>query len=114
MATGADEVKRNLQTWADRQRAAVIALANNWAGQLEGRAKAAAPWTDKTGNARNGLFGSTEVTGMTRNEVKIRLGHSMEYGIFLELANDGRFAVLKPTIDQAVPEIYDSYKRLWE
>ena len=111
MAEGSNEVKKNLQDWASRQRAAVIMLAKNWSGQLEGRAKAAAPWTDRTGNARNGLFGSTEVKG---NEVKIILGHSMEYGIFLELANDGRFAVLKPIIDQAVPEIYDSYKRLWE
>lgn len=111
MAEGADEVKKNLHEWADRQRAAVITLANNWAGQLEGRAKTTAPWTDRTGNARNGLFGGVEVKG---TEVFIRLGHSMEYGIFLELANDGRFAVLKPIIDQAVPEIYDSYKRLWE
>lgn len=111
MAEGADEVKKNLRTWADRQRAAVIMLAKNWAGQLEGRAKTNALWTDRTGNARNGLFGSAEVKG---NEVFIRLGHSIEYGIFLELANDGRFAVLKPTIDQAAPKIYDSYKRLWE
>lgn len=111
MAEGSNEVKKNLQAWADRQRAAVIALANTWAGQLEGRAKAAAPWTDRTGNARNGLFGSTEVKG---NEVKIRLGHSMEYGIFLELANDGRFAVLKKTVDAAIPEISRDYKKLWE
>lgn len=105
------EVKRNLDEWVKRQRAAVVALANNWAGQLEGRAKANAPWTDRTANARNGLFGSTEVRG---NETFIRLGHSVEYGIFLELANDGRFAILKPTIDRAVPDIHRSYKKLWE
>lgn len=111
MAKGADEVKRDLRSWATKQRAAVVALAGNWAGQLEGRAKTNAPWQDRTANARNGLFGSTEIRG---NEVFIRLGHSMEYGVFLELARDGKHAVLKPTIDAATPEIFKSYKRLWE
>lgn len=109
--SGAVEVNRNLDEWAKRQRLAVVALAKNWAGQLEGRAKQNAPWTDRTANARNGLFGSTAVEG---HEVFIRLGHSMEYGIFLELARDGRHAVLKPTIDAAIPEIMRSYRRLWE
>ena len=111
MAEGADKVKKNLEAWADRQRASVVMLANNWAGQLEGRAKANAPWQDMTANARNGLFGSTEVRG---NEVFIRIGHSMEYGIFLELARDGRHAILKPTLDTAIPEISRDYKKLWE
>jgi len=111
MSTGAAKVNKNLDDWADRQRAAVIMLAKNWAGQLEGRAKANAKWTDRTSNARNGLFGSTGIAG---NEVQIYLGHSVEYGIFLELANDGRFAILKPTLDAAIPEINRDYKKLWE
>lgn len=114
MAEGADKVINNMRSWADRQRAAVVSLAQNWAGQLEARAKRNAPWTDRTGNARNGLFGSTEVTGLRRNEVKIRLAHTMDYGVFLELARDGKYAILKPTVDAAVPEIWESYRNLWE
>jgi len=111
---GADEVAKELKAWGERRRAAVIALAQNWAGTLEARAKTKAPWKDRTGNARNGLFGATEVVGLQRNEVNIRLGHSMEYGVKLELAHEGRFAILKPVIDDAVPEIWQSYKRMWE
>lgn len=111
---GGEEVTRNMKDWAKRQRGAGIALAQNWAGTLEGRAKENAPWRDRTGNARAGLYGSTELRGLMRNEVVIKLGHSMEYGVFLELARDGRYAILKPTIDAAVPEIWNSYKRLWE
>ncbi len=108
---GADEVTKNLEAWAERQRAAVVMLAKNWAGQLEGRAKQDAPWTDRTSNARNGLFGSTEVRG---NDVFIRVAHSMEYGVSLELGYDGRYAILKPTINKAAPEIERTYRRLWE
>lgn len=108
---GEREVVRNLRDWADRRRAAIVALAQNWAETIEGRAKENAPWRDRTGQARAGLRGET-VAG--RNEVKIALAHSVDYGVFLELARDGRYAILKPTLDAAVPEIYRTYKRLWE
>ncbi len=105
------EVTENLKVWAGRQRGAAVVLAKNWAGQLEGRAKRDAPWMDRTGNARAGLFGSTTIEG---NQIFIRVAHSMEYGVFLELARDGRHAVLKPTIAKAAPEIERTYRRLWE
>ena len=111
---GGDDVIRNLRDWGERKRAAAIALAQNWAGEIEARGKSRAPWRDRTGNARNGLFGSTQITGLAQNEIKIVIGHSVEYGVFLELANDGRYAVLKPTLDAAAPEIFESYRRLWE
>jgi hypothetical protein len=108
---GANDVKSALADWAERRKAAIIALAQDWAGTLEGRAKDNAPWTDRTGNARNGLFGRTIVKN---DEVIIALAHSMEYGVFLELARDGKFAILEPTLKQAQADIYRTYKRLWE
>lgn len=108
---GADEVTRNLRDWAARRRAAVIALAQVWAGTLEARAKIGAPWRDHTGHARQGLVGSTYVAS---SKVVIALGHSVEYGAKLELMRDGKYAILKPTLDKAAPEIYATYKRLWE
>lgn len=109
--SGLNEVCSNQKKWAERRKAAIVALALNWAGELEGRAKKNAPWTDRTGNARNGLFGNVSVS---KDEAVIVLGHSMEYGVFLELANDGRYAILQPTINKAVPEIVKTYKSLWE
>lgn len=104
-------VVNNLHDWADRQRDEVVRLANVWAGTLQGRAQLDAKWTNRSGLARGGLFGSTEVDG---DKVFIRLSHSMEYGVFLELANNGKFAILRPTIDAASPEIFADYKELWE
>ncbi len=108
---GGEEVIRNLGLWSERQRAAGIALAKNWAGQLEGRAKTNAPWQDRTGNARGGLFGTVAIEG---NKIFIRVAHSMEYGVSLELGYDGRFAILKPTVSGATAEVERSYRRLWE
>lgn len=57
-------------------------LALSHAARAEGKMKTGAPWTDRTGNARQGLFGEAETspTGAT-----ITLGHTVEYGPFLEL-----------------------------
>ena len=108
---GSEQVISNLRGWAEKRPEAVVALAQDWAGQLEATAKQRAPWQDRTGNARAGLRGETVVGS---NEVKIILAHSVDYGIFLELARDGRYAILKPTLDAATPDIYRTYKRLWE
>lgn len=108
---GEQGVIRNLRNWEVQRRAAIVALAQDWAGTLEGRAKINASWQDRTGLARAGLRGEVIVG---RNQVTIVLAHSMDYGPYLELANDGKYAVLKPTVDAAIPDIYRTYKRLWE
>lgn len=111
MSVGSKQVSKNLDDWASRQRWKVIQLAKEWAGILEARARTNAPWRDQTVNARNGLFGSVFVS---KNEVNIVLGYSVEYGIYLELANEGKYAILKPTLDAAAGEIMQSYRKLWE
>lgn len=54
-----------------------------------------APWTDRTGNARQGLFAKA----YKREDVHgIVAYHTMPYGIWLEVKNDGQYAVITPTI----------------
>jgi len=68
-------------------------------------------WLNRTHNALNGLFGNVQVRPAT---ISVVLGHTMDYGVFLELANDGKHAILKPTLDGAADRIVASYERLWE
>jgi hypothetical protein len=63
--------------------------------ELEAQAKVNAPWQDDTGNARNGLKGFME---SSLDTVRIVLAHSASYGIYLELARGGKYAILWPTI----------------
>jgi len=111
---GADKVIQNLRGWADRKKAATIALAQNWAGTLEGQMKREQSqgryWINRSHKALLGLRGEAVVS---RNVVRIVLAHSMEYGIFLELCNDGKHAILAPTLNAAAAEILDSYRKVW-
>jgi len=61
-----------------------------------------APWTDQTGAARAGLTASVyEEFG----EVVLELAHSVDYGIWLETIQGGKFAIIMPTLEALGPRI---------
>lgn len=61
----------------------------------EAKMKLDAPWTDRTGAARNGLYTRFKKTGKTR---EILFSHSVAYGIWLEVANSGDYQIIMPTV----------------
>lgn len=54
-----------------------------------------APWTDRTANARGGLF-AKNVSQL--GTYAIVCYHTVPYGIWLEIAHDGHFRIIQPTI----------------
>ena len=63
-------------------------LSEQYAARMEAYAKANKRWQDRTGNARQGLFGYS----IMRDQSPItRVAHTVDYGVYLELANQGRF-----------------------
>lgn len=83
--------------------AALKAVAEYFAPVFESYAKQNARWTDRTGNARQGLYGLVE--DLANDAVAIYLSHSMDYGKWLELRWNGRYAILWPTIEVHLPQI---------
>jgi hypothetical protein len=59
--------------------------------EMEGYAKVHRPWQDRTGAARAGLRGFIEEQN---NTISLVIAHSVDYGIYLELAGGGRFKAL--------------------
>lgn len=68
-----------------------------------------APWTDRTANARNGLF---TTVGKDGSAWVMTLGHGVPYGIWLEVRFSGRFSIIRPTIAHEAPDVFDTFKRL--
>lgn len=66
------------------------------APRVQSYARSSAPWTDRTGNARNGLFAKYRGSNSSH---AIDLYHTVPYGIFLEVRWSGRYQVIRPTID---------------
>ena len=65
-------------------------------------AKTNAVWTDRTGNARNSITSEDLSSG---DVVNFYLTIGVDYGIWLELANDGKYRILQPTLTIYEPRI---------
>ena len=104
-----DVLAQGVEAYGDRVWQAVLDTAEIIRAELESRARDEAPWTDRTGNARSGLFSEYVIAGRV---VEIFLAHSEDYGIFLETARGGIDAILWPTIEATFPMVFDTLHAL--
>ncbi|MGL4253153.1 MAG: hypothetical protein ACRCR2_03720 [Fusobacteriaceae bacterium] len=64
--------------------------------KFEAYAKENYPWTNRSFMASKTLHGSHEWLGKT---LRVKIEHGMEYGVYLEYCNGGKYAILWPTIE---------------
>lgn len=85
----------------------LLGVNNDWgevdsvAQSLLDDARANAPWADRTGAARDGL----EVDVSDEGEIVVTLMHTVDYGIWLETIQSGRFAIIMPTLEKYATEV---------
>lgn len=84
-------------------------VAHEQAAEIEAYAKANAPWQDRTGAARARLSATVEESGPIGT---ITLSHGVPYGIWLEIANGGRYSIIAPTIDVFGPRVMRSLQNM--
>lgn len=101
--------KFDLQNAVAKHKVALQVYADTAAHKMEGEAKRKAPWTDRTSHARQSISGTS---GWEGDKLKIVLSGGMAYSVYLELAHEKRYAILKPTIDKNAPDILRGYQKL--
>lgn len=84
-------------------------VAENAAAKLEAEAKRDAPWTDRTGLARQTIRG---VSGWDCGKLLAGVTGNMDYSPYLELTREGRDAVLLPTVERNQAEIMEQYRKV--
>lgn len=97
-----ERMQARLDRLNDRMNNGIAAAFEYQAPKSEARMKSTARWTDRTGNARAGLFTKTSHTG---NHHELLLSHLMSYGIFLEVRFSGRYAIVIPEIRLAAQDL---------
>ncbi len=90
----------------------IILVFELYAPQIEGDMKEDAPWDDRTGNARQTLkcFWYQVEDGVLALVAK----QQMDYGVWLELKNGGRFAIVLPTLEQYYGQVWNDIRGLVE
>lgn len=88
----------------------ILGIAEYYKPIIEGWMKTEAPWQDATGNARQSLY--TEVEEVVGQMVTITLNHGVDYGFWLEVANQSKYSIILPALDYFAPKIWEDVKRL--
>jgi hypothetical protein len=100
-------IRRGLERYEKAVKTAIRDTLKETAKEMQSYARENAPWKDRTGNARRGLTGSW---GVNQYVYYVKLAHSVEYGVYLELSNEKRFEIIAPTIQKFEPSLYDRIK----
>lgn len=87
---------KNIKGFEDRFDVAMRAKCDIFSQQLQQDAQDNARWTNRTGEARRRLNGSYK---RVANGYNLILAHGVDYGIWLELANEKRFSIIPETIE---------------
>lgn len=92
----AEGLVKGMAKLQDRFDAAVHMKMQQYASDLQSYAQTHARWTNRTGEARRRLKGSYQAT---HNGYRLTIAHGVNYGIWLELANEKRYAIINETVE---------------
>ena len=105
------EIRRNIEKLDRETKVAVNTAFEFQAARSTAYMKTHAPWTDRTGAARSGLHATTSFGAKSWELV---LSHAVSYGIWLEVANSGRYQIILPSLRQAAEELQKMINGLWK
>ncbi|WP_238884522.1 hypothetical protein [Clostridium sp. YIM B02551] len=109
---GLDKAMKNLSEFTPKLKAALLLDAQNIAYSMEkwAKEKGNAIWEDRTGHAR--LFLGATVKWKNVDELMVSLSHYVDYGVYLELCNEGKYAVLEKAIQEFAPQFLEGWKKI--
>lgn len=105
----ATDLLNRLESAETKSQIAIKMYAQEGAKKFENYAKSHRPWTDRTGHARQRLVGWVETLS---DKVRIYIGHGVNYGVYLELAHEKKYAILQPTVNAMSKEVLQGYSKL--
>jgi len=111
-----EEMQKRVAAYDDKIRRTIYGTLLYYKMAMVKHAKENAPWRDRTGNARHGLF-SPDIWWYGsggRYEFNVYLAHSVHYGFRLETMHMGtggygygKYSIIMPTILEYSPQIMD-------
>ena len=103
-------LKKNLDKMSTKLGAVLLMYSATKASELQWKMKRNRPWTDRTNMAKTLL--SAKVSQPNKDTIRITLAHGVEYGIWLELANERNYGIIAPTINEEGPRIVGDLENL--
>lgn len=105
------DIFKNLTEKELKTLAALNLYGDSVSKEMESYAKSNRPWTDRTGQARQGLKGEKKNMGTV---IRCKLSHGAKHGIFLEMCNEGKYSILKPTVQAIGPKAANGLDKIFK
>lgn len=118
--TGITDLLKNIRSIYNRKEAALYALALNFAAialnyfrqvQSSTPGTKGAFWTNRTGQAAARVFSNAE---LTRDFISWYMAHGVQYGVYLELANDRKHEAIRPIIQRYVGRFLQDAQKVYK
>lgn len=103
------QLDRDMNKFGDQIKNVVFTLLDSKFEEMVNYAKENAVWVDRTGNARRSIAKEDFSNG---DVAKFYLVIGVDYGIWLEIANAGKYAILEPTADVFEPQIMEMFRKV--
>lgn len=97
----------NVRQYGDDVKEMILDTAQEWAEDTEAWMKANGPWTDRTGQAREKLYGEAVQEG---NDTVAYIGGRAPHQIWLEVRHAGRYAIVTKAMQIKPPELMDALR----
>jgi len=104
-----NKINKNLLRWGDKLYDVVKMIIDLNFIEGENFAKQNAPWTDRTGDARRSI---ASVDLSEKGVVRYHLIIGVDYGIWLEVSNQGKYRILVPTLSIMEARIIKALNRI--
>lgn len=102
-----DTLSAGIANFVFKTREVMEEQAVKFAEELQEYAQKNAPWDNRTGDARAGL--DTEVEATDRL-LSVSLFHTVDYGIWLEIRWNGRYAIIIPSVEKKGSELLERWE----
>lgn len=96
-----DSLLEGLENFESKAQTAIRMYADTSAEKLESYAKSHRKWQDRSTDARKRLKGTAI---KVPEGYRLQLAHGVKYGIYLELANEKKYAIIEPTLTEVGTE----------
>lgn len=104
------KLNKNLDKMSEKLGAVLLMYAATKASDIQSKMKLNRPWTDRTNMAKTLL--NVKVSQPNESTVRLTLAHGVDYGIWLELANNKNYAIIAPTIREEGPRMVEDLNNL--
>lgn len=112
---GSGQVIKNMYGWATALKfgpSGIEALARVTAANMQNYARTNYRWKPQTGKAHGGLHGGSFWDNPFM--LMVFIAHSVEYGIYLELAHDRKYQILEEARDKFKDSFFQGIKKIME